>query len=125
MEDSMRFRRAQAGVSMLEIMITLFIVMTGMLVVMASFLAISRSHHYSEKMEIATTLSRLEMERIRNKTFAAVQSETGNYREYVEHPDFRHTVTVTQNGNLKEIILRVYFENDHRRAELRTYISNI
>jgi Tfp pilus assembly protein PilV len=120
-----RFRRAQAGISMLEIVITLFIVMLGLLVVMASFLAISKSHRYAEKMEIATTLAKFEMERIRNRDFDAVQTETGSYSEYPEHQDFRHEIAVTQNGTLKQVMLRIYFDHDNRCAVLQTYITSL
>ncbi|MFZ5434163.1 MAG: type IV pilus modification PilV family protein [Calditrichota bacterium] len=118
-------KRLQAGISMLEVMITMFLVMMGLLVVMTSFVAIAKSNRYSERMDIATSLARLEMERIRNLDYANIQSETGYYYEYPEQPSFRHETTVATIGNTKEITLHIYFENDRRRAELKTYITNM
>jgi Tfp pilus assembly protein PilV len=117
--------RGQGGFSMLEIMVTVFLVTMGLLVVMTSFVAIAKSQRYSERMDIAASLARLEMERIRNRTYANVQSETGAYSEYPEHPDFRHEAAVTDLGTAKKVVLRIYFEHDRRRAELVTYVSNL
>lgn len=118
-------RHMQSGFSMLEIMVTLFLVTLGLLVVMTSFIAIGKSHRYSERMDVAASLVRLEMERIRNQPFASIQSEIGAYSEYMDHPDYRHESSVTDLGNVKEIVLRIYYENDQRRTEVRTYVSNL
>jgi len=117
--------RRQSGLGMLEIMITIFLVMLGLLVVMTSFVAISKSERYGERMNVATNLARMEMERIRNLTYANIHSITGAYSEYPDQPDFRHEVVVNDHGTIKEVILRVYFEKDRRRAEMRTYVSNL
>lgn len=118
-------RRSQSGISMLEIMITLSLVMIGLLVVMTSFVAISKSSRYGERMNMATTLGRMEMERVRNTTFANLHSVTGAYGEYPDHTEYRHEVVVNDHGTIKEIILRIYFERDRRRAEMRTYVANM
>jgi hypothetical protein len=120
-----RAKRLQSGLGMLEIMITLFLVMLGLLVVMASFVAISKSGKYSERMNTATTLARMEMEKVRNQPYANIQPVTGAYNEYPDHPDFRHQVEVHDVGTVKEIVLKIYFEHDRRRAELRTYVANL
>jgi Tfp pilus assembly protein PilV len=120
-----RKSRKQGGFSMLEIIVTVFLVTMGLLVVMTSFVAISKAHHYSERMDTAASLARLEMERMRNRTYATIQSETGAYSEYPEHPDYRHEVAVTDLGSAKRITLRIYFENDRRRTEVVTYVSNL
>jgi prepilin-type N-terminal cleavage/methylation domain-containing protein len=120
-----RQRHVQSGFSMLEIMVTLFLVTLGLLVVMTSFVAIGKAHRYSERMDVAASLVRLEMERIRNQPYANIQSEIGAYNEYLDHPDYRHEVAVTDMGNVKEVVLRIYFENDRRRSEVRTFVSNL
>jgi Tfp pilus assembly protein PilV len=120
-----RTKRIQSGLGMLEIMITLFLVSLGLLVVMASFVAISKSGKYSERMNTATTLARMEMERVRNKTYDNIRSSEGVYSEYPDYPDFRHSVVVRDVGTAKEVVLRIYFEHDRRRAELRTYMANM
>jgi hypothetical protein len=110
---------------MLEVMITLMLVMLGLLVVMSSFVAISKSARYGERMNVATTLARLEMEKLHNLPYTGVHSVTGAYAEYPDHPDYRHEVAVTDLGTIKQIVLRVYFEHDRRRAEVRTYMTNM
>lgn len=120
-----RKRRKQSGFGMLEIIVTVFLVTMGLLVVMTSFIAISKAHKYSERMDLAASLARLEMERIRNQPYASIQSEVGSYYEYSAHPDYRHEAVVQDLGHVKEVVLKIYFENDRRRAELTTYVSNL
>jgi len=120
-----RTKRIQSGMGMLEIMITLFLVSLGLLVVMASFVAISKSGRYGERINTATALAQMEMEKVRNQAYANIRSAEGAYNEYPDHPDFRHSLTVTDLGTAKQIVLRIYFEKDRRRAELRTYIANM
>lgn len=117
--------RRQSGISMLEVLITMFLVMVGLLVVMTSFVAIAKSHRYSERMDVAASLGRMEMERIRNTTYANVLPESGSYSEYSDHPDYRHETYVTTLGNTKQVTLRLYFENDRRYAEMITYVTNM
>lgn len=122
----MRKRRTcQTGMSMLEVVVTVFLVTLGLLVVMTSFIAIAKANRHAERMDVATSLARFELEQIRNLQFANIQSETGTYSEYPNHPDFRHVTTVTNFGNVKEVVLHVYFEGDRRRAEVRTFIANM
>ncbi len=118
-------KRMQSGVSLLEIMVTLLLVTIGLLVVMTSFVAISKATRYGERMKVATTIARMEMERFRNTPYASLSSGTGAYHEYPDYPDYRHEVIVTEQGTVKEIVLRIYFENDRRRAELRTYVTSM
>jgi Tfp pilus assembly protein PilV len=118
-------RKTQSGMSMLEIIMTMFLVMMGLLVVMSSFVAIAKSSRYSERMEVATTLAQREMERVRNLPWANIQTEAGAYGEYADHPDYRHDVTVTNVGAVREVVIRIYFENGRRRCEVRTYVSNL
>jgi hypothetical protein len=118
-------RRSQSGLGMLEIVITLSLVMVGLLVVMTSFVAISKSSRYGERMNVATTLARMEMERVRNLPYANIHSVTGTYHEYTDHPDYRHEVEVHDLGTIKEVVLRIYFEHDRRRAEVRTFVTNM
>jgi Tfp pilus assembly protein PilV len=120
-----KITRVQAGISMLEILVTTFIVMVGLLVVMTSFIAIAKSGRYSERVDVANNLAKLEIERIRNLPFASIQSETGAYSEYPNHPDFRHDVSVTDLGRTREVVVRIFFENDRRRTEVRTYVANL
>jgi Tfp pilus assembly protein PilV len=118
-------RKTQSGMSMLEIIMTMFLVMMGLLVVMSSFVAIAKSSRYSERMEVATTLAQREMERVRNLPWANIQTEAGVYGEYSDHLDYRHDITVTDVGAVREVVVRIYFENGRRRCEVRTYVSNL
>jgi len=121
----MRRRKTQSGLSMLEVLVTMFLVMMGLLVVMSSFVAIAKSGRYSERMDVATTLAQREMERVRNLPWANIHSEAGAYNEYSDHPDYRHEITVTDVGTVREVVVRIYFENNRRRCEVRTYVSNM
>jgi Tfp pilus assembly protein PilV len=117
--------RMQRGMSMMEILVTTFVVVMGLLVVMTSFVAIARSNRYSERMDTANTLIRTEMEKVKNKTYAAIVTETGVYGEYAEYPDFRHETIVVDRTSVKQINIEIYFENDRRRAEAVTYVANM
>jgi type IV pilus assembly protein PilV len=118
-------KRIQAGFSLLEVLITMFLVMLGLLVVLSSMVAMAKSNRYSQRMDIANTLARHEMERVRNMNFDAIVSETGAYGEYDMHPDYRHETTVTATGNVKEVVVDVFFENDRRHAEMITYVADL
>ena len=118
-------KRAGRGMSMLELLITVFVVIMGLLVVVTAFVAVAKSNRYSERMDTANTLMRLEMERMRNQSYAAIQSETGAYGEFPEYPDYRHTTTVRDLVTVKEVKVDILFEHYRRRAEVLTYVANL
>jgi Tfp pilus assembly protein PilV len=118
-------KKSQRGFGMLEVLISTFLVILGLLVIMSSMVAMAKSSRYSERMDVASSLARMEMERIRNMNFAAVASESGQYREYPDHLDFRHEVTVSNVGTVKQVVVDVYFEGDRRRAEVVTFVANL
>jgi Tfp pilus assembly protein PilV len=120
-----RRKKHQNGLSLLEILVTMFLVMMGLLVVMSSFVAIAKSGRYSERMDIAATLAQREMERMRNTAWATMQPEIGIYNEYPDQPLYRHEIVINNVGSVREIIVRIYFDNDRRRAEIRTFVSNL
>ncbi len=115
----------QSGFGMLEIMVTLFLVLIGLLVVMTSYLAIARSQRYSQRMDVATEIASREMERIRNRSWNLIQDEEGVVGEYPDQPDCRHSVAVRTMGTVKEVTLRVYFDRGRRRTEMLTYVANL
>jgi len=115
--------RKDSGLGLLEVAITVFLVMIGLLVVVSSYAAISRNHNYNNRMQVAVTLATKEMAKIRQTPFVEVKADSGAYLEYCDYPDYRHQVAVTNLGSVKEVRLRVYFENDKRFTELRTYLS--
>jgi len=117
----------QRGVSLLEVMVTAFVVVVGLVVVMSSFVATAKSSRYSERMDIANTLLQLEMERTRNQPYSAIQSESGEYwSDYPDHPDYRKEITVTQfGGSVKQIVVNIYFEKDRRRAQALTMVAQL
>ncbi len=63
MKMKRRTWKLQAGVSLLEVLVTIMIVTGGLLVVMSSFVGIAKSNRYVEKMETANSLLRLELKR--------------------------------------------------------------
>lgn len=119
------FKKATAGFGMLEVLISTFLVILGLLVVLSSIVATAKASRYSERMDVANTLARREMERVRNLNFDAILSEEGAYGEYTEIPDFRHEVTVSNVGTLKEVLVRIHFENDRRSAQIVTFVANL
>ena len=120
-----RIRNKRAGFSLLEILITMFLVMLGLLVVLSSMVAMAKSNRYSQRMDIANSLARHEMERVRNMDFDAIVSESGAYGEYDQHPEYRHETLVTTTGNVKQVTVRVFFERDRRRAEILTFVADL
>ena len=92
---------------------------------MTSIVAIAKTNRYSERMDVATSLARMEMERVRNRPYAQIATENGAYGEYTDHLDFRHKTTVTDLGTVKEVKVDLYFEHDRRRAEVITYVANM
>jgi len=87
--------------------------------------AIARSGRYGQDMDTATNLARMEMERVRNMPYANIQSVTGADNEYPDYPGYHHKVTVATIGSVKEVVLDVYFHKNRRRAEVRTYVTNL
>ena len=118
-------RKARAGFSLLEVMISMSLVMIGLLVVLSSMVAMAKSNRFSQRMDIANTIARHEMEHVRSKQFSQVVSETGSYGEYVTHPDYRHQTVVTMVGSVKRVTVDVYFEGGRRRTEMVTYVANL
>ena len=118
-------RETRGGFSLVEVMIAMFLVMAGVLVIMMSMVAMSKSNRYSQRMDIASYYARFEMERVRNIPFASVVSETGAYGEFNQHTDYRHELIVTTVGAVKQVVVRVYFEGDRRRVEMVTFVADI
>lgn len=120
-------KNMQKGVGLLEIMMTAFIVVVGLVVVMSSFVATAKSSRYSERMDIANTLLQLEMEQLRNQPYSDIESADGEYwYDYPDHPDFRKEILVTQfGGSVKQIEVNIYFENDRRRAQALTMVAQL
>ena len=100
-----RPRSRQSGFGMLEIVVTLFLVLIGLMVVMTSYLAIARAQHYSQRMDTASEIATREMERIRNRPWNLISAETGAVGEYPDQPEYRHTVGVRTIGSVKEVTL--------------------
>lgn len=121
----MAIKKKQGGFGMLEVLISSFLVILGLLVIMSSMVAMAKSSRYSQRMDVANSLARREMERVRNLTYANVVTESGTYGEYADHPDFRHVTTVTVVGTVKQVRMQVFFEDDRRRAELMTFVANM
>jgi hypothetical protein len=107
-------------------MMTAFVVTIGLLVVMSSFVAIAKSQRYSEQMDLANALLRMEMERVRNMDYDDVASEEGDYyTDYAEFPSYRKSIYVAEDGNIKRIEVKIYFEDDRRRAQAQTIIAEL
>jgi hypothetical protein len=103
----------------------MFLVGVGMLAVMSAMVATAKANRYSQRIDVANSLIRMEMERVRNLPYAIVANETGDYGEYNDHPLFRHQFYVVDNGDSKEVTLYIYFENDVRSATATTIITDM
>lgn len=119
-------RKWQAGISLLEVLVTVLIVTGGLVVVMASFVGIAKSNRYVEKMETANSLLRLEMETLRNDRFVDIISSNSDYgNSFLDQPDFRRVVEVTDLGNVKRVRVRILFDSDRHQAEATTMVAQL
>lgn len=119
-------RKWQAGISLLEVLVTVLIVTGGLVVVMASFVGIAKSNRYVEKMETANSLLRLEMETLRNDRFVDIISSDSDYgNSFLDQPDFRRVVEVTDLGNVKRVRVRILFDSDRHQAEATTMVAQL
>jgi len=126
MKTAKRTWKLQAGVSLLEVLVTVMIVTGGLMVVMSSFVGIAKSNRYVTKMELANTLLRLEMENIRNASYADIISTEAAYGEsYSDQPDFRRDIVVEEVGNIKRVTVMILFDNDYHRAEAATIVTQL
>jgi Tfp pilus assembly protein PilV len=114
----------QRGVSLLEILVTTVIVTTGLLVVMSSFVAMAKSNRYAGKMEIANNLLRLELENVRNQSYSEIQSLSLD-GIYTDLPEFERRITVTEQSNVKQVLVQIYFENGRRVAQATTMVAQL
>jgi Tfp pilus assembly protein PilV len=121
-----RLKRAQRGVSLIEVVMTAFVIVVGLLVVMSSFVAIAKSQRYSERMDLANALLRMEMERVRNQDYDDVVAIEGEYFiDFPDQPEYRKQIGVTENDNVKTVEVGIYFENDRRRVVATTMLANL
>jgi Tfp pilus assembly protein PilV len=120
-----RLTRGQAGFSMIEVMVTMFLVMIGLLVVMSAMVATAKSTRYAEEVDVANALMRMEMERLQNTDWDVIAHEEVGYGAIADHPDYRYSTAVTQNGRIKRIELTIWFENDRRSVTATTSIVDM
>lgn len=124
-------RKCQAGVTLLEVMVTIMIVTGGLVVVMASFVGIAKSNRYVEKMETANNLLRLELETVRNIAFADIVSGESSYSgggvagAYSDQPDYRRNIVVADLGNVKRVTVQILFDGDKHLAEATTMVTQL
>lgn len=118
--------KLQAGVSLLEVLVTIMIVTGGLLVVMSSFVGIAKSNRYVDKMETANSLLRLELETVRNVPFASIVSGSSDYGEaYSDQWEFRRNFIVTDIGNVKRVTVQILFDDDKHMAEATTMVTQL
>ena len=118
-------KRVQAGISMVEVMVTMFLIMVGLLVVMSAMVATAKSTRYSQRIEVATSLLRMELERVKNQDWDDIATTEADYGEYADYPDYRHTVKVVADGRLKRVTVSILFEQDQRSAIAMTSIADM
>ncbi len=119
-------RKWQAGVSLLEVLVTVFIVTGGLVVVMSSFVGIAKTNRYVEKMEMANNLLRLELETVRNNQYANILSAESSYgSSYDDQPDYRRRVVVADLGNIKRVTVQILFDGDKHLAQATTMVAQL
>lgn len=119
-------RKWQAGVSLLEVLVTVLIVTGGLVVVMGSFVGIAKTNRYVEKMETANSLLRLELETVRNSQYSNIVSQSADYgSSFSDQPNFRRYITVADLGNVKRITVRIFFDEDRHFAEATTMVAQL
>ncbi|MBU1706429.1 prepilin-type N-terminal cleavage/methylation domain-containing protein [bacterium] len=121
----MKRRRKERGMTLLEVLLATFVLVVGFLIIITSFVAMARANRYSEKQDVAVQLASRVMEDVRNQRFADIQSDEGNYYEYYDFPDFRHRTDVVTVGQVKEVIVEIFFDNDRKRVRLVSYCANM
>jgi len=121
----MKRRRKERGMTLLEVLVATVVLVVGFLIIISSFVAMARANRYSERQDIAIQLASRVMEDMRNQKFADIQSEEGSYNEYYGFPEFRHKTEVVTVGQVKEVIVEIYFDNDRKRVKLVSYCANM
>ena len=121
----MKRQRTERGITLVEVLLAAVVLVLGFLIVVSSFVAMARANRYSEKQDIAIQLATRVMEDLRNRGYAAIQSEEGNYGEYNDYPDFRHKAEVVTVGQVKEITVDIFFDEDQKRVRLVSYLANM
>lgn len=110
---------------MLEVLVASVVLVVGFLIIISSFVAMARANRYSEKQDIAIQLASRVMEDMRNQGFATIQSEEGSYNEYFDHPHFRHRADVATVGQVKEITVEIFFDDDRKQVKLVSYLADM
>ena len=118
-------RRRERGMTLLEVLLAAVVLVVGFLIIISSFVAMARANRYSEKQDIAIQLAGRVMEDLRNQDFASIQNEEGSYNEYNSFLDFRHKTEVVTVGQVKEVTVTIYFDDDRKRARLVSYCANM
>lgn len=118
-------KKLQRGMTLLEVLMTMFLVTVGMLAVMSAMVASAKANRYSQRIDVANSMIRMEMERVQNLPFESIASESGEYGEYRDNPLFRHQINVIDNGDSKQVTVFIFFENDVRSASATTLISDM
>ncbi len=125
------FGKGDHGFSLVEILITLFVLSVGLLAVCGLTSGVMRSNAFSNKLTTATTLAQEKMEELRGRGYAAFPSGAAvvseDYSSMALHPSFKRIVDTqdagTPQNRLKKIAVAVYWDGDAHRVVLETLLG--
>ena len=121
----MKRRRKNTGFTLIEIIMTTLILVLGFLIIASSYMAMARANRYSERQDTAINLASRVMEDLRNTRFDQIVSEESGYGEYTDFPDYRHQTEVIDVGQVKQVTVLIFFDNDRRNISLVSLFANI
>jgi prepilin-type N-terminal cleavage/methylation domain-containing protein len=121
----MKRQRRDRGFTLIEIIMTTLILVLGFLIIASSYVAMARANRYSERQDTAINLASRVMEDLRNTRFDQIVSGEGTYGEYTDFPGYRHQTEVVDVGQVKQVTVRVFFNNNQRQIMLVSFFANI
>jgi type IV pilus assembly protein PilV len=129
--DPLFFGKDDHGFSLVEILITLFVLSVGLLAICGLTSGVMRSNAFSNKLTTATTLAQEKIEELRGRGYGGLPSGAGlvseDYGTIIFHPSFKRIVDTqdpgTPQNRLKKLAVTVYWDGDAHRVVLETLLG--
>ena len=121
----------QRGISLLEMMIALSVIMIGLLGMFGLSLTLANSTGVSENMTLATSLAQDRMEQIKSGAYDEIISDNypaEDFNTIAGHADFKRNVTVSINSpstGMKTILVNVNWRADYDGTEKGVTLQTI
>jgi prepilin-type N-terminal cleavage/methylation domain-containing protein len=116
------------GFTLIEVLVAMMILSTGLLTTAALTVGIIRGNGLSKKHTIATTLAQEQMEDIRRLGYSGMPADVPpsieGYATITNYPSHRRvTETSVNNPNMKTVTVTVYWDSDNRSVALQTILG--